>query len=138
MNSARYEITSIGHVESPLRDRSQAPRQGDEGAPDAWLVLDGAVRGAARDLQPGDHIVVLTWLDRADRDTVAVHPRGDAARPPLGVFSTRSPERPNPIGLHDVQIIAVDGDRIQVRNLEALDDTPIVDIKPKLGPLSAR
>jgi tRNA-Thr(GGU) m(6)t(6)A37 methyltransferase TsaA len=128
-----YEIRPIGRVESPLLDRDAAPRQGDEGAPDAWLVFEPSVREALRDLEVDTDVIVLTWLDRADRDVLAVRPRGDASRPLTGVFSTRSPDRPNPIGLHRVTITAFDGLRVQVRNLEALDGTPIVDIKPVLG-----
>lgn len=133
-----YEIRPIGWVESELTDRAQAPSQGDEGAPEAWLVFDPAVAGALRDLRPGTGVLVLTWLDRARRDVLAVHPRGDPARPLTGVFSTRSPDRPNPVGLHRVTIVAVEGTRVRVRDLEALDRTPIVDVKPVLGPPSER
>jgi len=91
-----------------------------------------------RDLQPGSEVIVLTWLDRARRDVLAVHPRGDQTRPVTGVFSTRSPDRPNPIGLHRVTILATDGTRMRVRNLEALDGTPIVDVKPVLDPGAER
>lgn len=132
MDNDRYIIEPVGRVESPLLQREQAPRQGDEGAPDAWLVFDPAVSDALRDLQAGAEVIVLTWLDRARRDVLVVHPRDDLTRPQLGVFSTRSPDRPNPVGLHRVEIVAVEGTRIRVRNLEALDGTPIVDIKPVL------
>lgn len=128
----------IGRVNSPLTDRAQAPRQGDEGAPDAWLVLDSTVADGARDLAAGTEIIVLTWFDRADREVLVTRPRDDPARPPTGVFSTRSPDRPNPIGLHRVQIVRVDGLRIQVRPLEALDGTPVVDIKPVLDAATER
>lgn len=138
MAEAGYVVSPIGWVESPLVDPAAAPNQGDEGAPDAWLVLDGSLRPALRDLRVGDEAVVVTWLDRADRDTLVVHPRGDPNRPPTGVFSTRSPDRPNPIGLHTVEILAIDDTRIRVRNLEALDRTPIVDLKPVLGPVEER
>ena len=131
-------VRIVGRVDSPLIDLDSAPRQGDEGAPDAWLVLDPVVQLAAADLAVGSEVLVLTWLDRADRDTLAVHPRGDENRPLQGVFSTRSPDRPNPIGLHRVRILAIDGNRIQVNRLEALDGTPIVDIKPVLEPLGER
>ncbi|MBX6355386.1 MAG: tRNA (N6-threonylcarbamoyladenosine(37)-N6)-methyltransferase TrmO [Micromonosporaceae bacterium] len=127
-----YELRPIGWVESPLKDRQTAPKQGDEGAPDAWLVFDPAVTEAVRDLRPGAEVLVLTWLDRARRDVLAVHPRGDPQRPLTGVFSTRSPDRPNPVGLHRVTILSVDGLRMRVRDLEALDGTPIVDVKPVL------
>jgi tRNA-Thr(GGU) m(6)t(6)A37 methyltransferase TsaA len=128
----------VGVVESPLSRRDEAPRQGDEGVPDAWIVLDPDVREAARDLAVGNDVVVLTWLHRADRDVRQVHPRGDADRPPIGVFSTRSPNRPNPIGLHRVTIVAIDDLRLRVRDLEDLDGTPVVHIKPVLGPESER
>ena len=131
-------IHPIGWVESPLVDRDAAPLQGDEGAPDAWLVLDPTMGPAVRDLDVGAEVIVLTWLDRADRETLVVHPRGDTGRPALGVFSTRSPDRPNPIGLHRVKVLAIDDTRIQVRHLEALDRTPVVDIKPVLGPVDER
>ena len=130
----RYAVQAIGRVESPLRDPSQAPKQGDEGAPEAWLVFDAAVSEALRDLRPGMDVLLLTWLDRARRDVLTVHPRGDVTRPQEGVFSTRSPDRPNPIGLHRVTIVAVEGTRIRVRNLEALDGTPLLDVKPVLDP----
>ena len=128
----------IGRVESPLQHRQDAPKQGDEGSPDAWLVFDPGVERALRDLRPGDEVLVLTWLDRADRTVLAVHPRGDADRPETGVFATRSPDRPNPIGLHRVEIAETDGLRFKVRNLEALDGTPVLDIKPVLGPADER
>ena len=127
-----YQVVPIGWVESPLTDRGQAPRQGDEGAPDAWLVFQPEVAEGLRDLGPGAEIIVLTWLDRAARDVLVTRPRDDPARPPTGVFSTRSPDRPNPLGLHRVSVLAVDGLRIQVNNLEALDGTPILDLKPVL------
>jgi len=134
VTTAEYHIRPIGWVESPLVDRDLAPRQGDEGAPEAWLVINPEVRAGIRDLKAGTEIIVLTWLDRASRDVLLVHPRDELDRPLRGVFSTRSPDRPNPIGLHTVQIIAIQDTRIRVRNLEALDGTPIVDIKPVLKP----
>jgi tRNA-Thr(GGU) m(6)t(6)A37 methyltransferase TsaA len=128
----RYEVRPIGRVESPLRDREAAPKQGDEGSPEASLVFDEAVSAGLRDLRPGAAVIVLTWLDQADRGTLSVHPRGDLANPEEGVFSTRSPDRPNPIGLHRVEIVSVDGLRLRVRDLEAIDGTPILDLKPAL------
>lgn len=128
-----YVLRPIGRVESTLTERHTAPKQGDEGAPEAWLVFDPRVADGIRDLRPGADMLVLTWLHRAHRDVLAVHPRGDDERPETGVFSTRSPDRPNPIGLHRVGIVAVDGTRVLVRHLEALDGTPIVDVKPVLG-----
>jgi tRNA-Thr(GGU) m(6)t(6)A37 methyltransferase TsaA len=128
-----YEVEPIGWVESPLIDRDTAPKQGHEGAPDAWLVFAPAVCEGLRDLAAGDQIIVLTWLHLARRDVLVVHPRDDPANPERGVFSTRSADRPNPIGLHPVEIVAVAAGRIQVRNLEAVDGTPIVDVKPVLN-----
>jgi tRNA-Thr(GGU) m(6)t(6)A37 methyltransferase TsaA len=133
-----YQVTPIGWVESPLTDRASAPKQGDEGAPDAWLVFAPAVAEGLRGLEPGAAVLVLTWLDRGDRDVLTVHPRGDLSRPATGVFATRSPDRPNPVGLHRVTIVEVDGRRMRVRDLEALDGTPIVDVKPVLGDLAER
>jgi tRNA-Thr(GGU) m(6)t(6)A37 methyltransferase TsaA len=133
-----YVVTPIGFVESPLTDRDSAPRQGDEGAPDAVLRFEPRVADGLRDLGPGAEVIVLTWLDRADRDVLVVHPRGDLSRPPTGVFSTRSPDRPNPIGLHRVSVLAVEGLTMRVGNLEALDGTPILDLKPVLGEVAER
>jgi tRNA-Thr(GGU) m(6)t(6)A37 methyltransferase TsaA len=131
--TARYELRPIGHVRSPLTDPATAPKQGDEGAPDAWLVLDPEVAEGARDLAVGADVFVLTWLHRARRDVLAVHPRDDPTTPETGVFSTRSQDRPNPIGLHRVTIAAIDGLRVLARGLEAVDGTPIVDVKPVLA-----
>jgi tRNA-Thr(GGU) m(6)t(6)A37 methyltransferase TsaA len=128
------EIRPVGHVESRLTDLADAPKQADEGAPDAWLVLRDDLRAAVADIHPGDGLVVITWLHRADRDVLVVHPRSDASRPLTGVFSTRSPARPNPFGLHTVTVLAVDGPRVHVDALEAVDGTPIVDVKSDLGP----
>ncbi len=133
-----YQVVPIGWVESPLTDRAQAPRQGDEGAPEACLVFEPGVAEGIRDLEAGTEILVLTWLDRAARDVLVTRPRDDPARPPLGVFSTRSPDRPNPIGLHRVRIVARQGLRVVVRPLEALDKTPVIDVKPVLGPAGER
>jgi tRNA-Thr(GGU) m(6)t(6)A37 methyltransferase TsaA len=126
-------LTAIGVVESPLTDLDAAPRQGDEGAPDAWLVIVPGFVDALDGLAPGDDVLLLTWFDRARRDVVRVHPRGDRTRAEQGVFATRSPHRPNPIGLHRVTIVAIDGNRVQVRPLEAIDGTPVLDVKPVLG-----
>ncbi|MGH2953313.1 MAG: tRNA (N6-threonylcarbamoyladenosine(37)-N6)-methyltransferase TrmO [Solirubrobacterales bacterium] len=125
-----FELTPIGSVESPLTDPTTAPKQGDEGGSDAWLVFESSVLDGLGDIRPGDRVIVLTWLDRADRAVLRVHPRDDPNNPLRGVFSTRSADRPNPIGLHPVEVLAVDGPRIQVRNLEAVDGTPILDLKP--------
>jgi tRNA-Thr(GGU) m(6)t(6)A37 methyltransferase TsaA len=128
-----YQIRPVGYVESVLVDRETAPKQGFEGAPDAWLVFDPDVADAIRDLTVGSDVFVLTWLHRALRDVLAVHPRDDPRNPETGVFSTRSQDRPNPIGLHRTQIAAIDGLRVLVRDLEAFDGTPIVDVKPVLA-----
>ena len=134
-----FELRAIGRVSSPLIEMDEAPRQGDEGAPEAWIEFQPAVLEALQGVQPGDRLVILTWLDRADRDVLTVHPRGDTSRPPAGVFTTRSHNRPNPIGLHPVEVMAIDGTRIKVSNLEALDGTPVVDVKPVLeGEISER
>jgi tRNA-Thr(GGU) m(6)t(6)A37 methyltransferase TsaA len=127
-----YEAIPVGFVESTLTDRAQAPRQGNEGAPDAWLVFDPAFGEGVRDLAAGTEIIVLTWLDRADRSVLVTRPRDDPWRPPVGVFSTRSPDRPNPVGLHRVRIVRRDGLRLLVGPLEALDGTPVIDVKPVL------
>jgi tRNA-Thr(GGU) m(6)t(6)A37 methyltransferase TsaA len=130
----RYEVRPIGHVASTLTDVEQAPNQGDAGAPDAWLVIDPAVREGVRDIRPGAEVLVLTWLHKARRDELTTHPEDDMSQPELGVFSTRSPARPNPIGLHRVSVLEVDGDRLRVGPLEAVDGTPIIDIKPVITP----
>jgi tRNA-Thr(GGU) m(6)t(6)A37 methyltransferase TsaA len=128
----QFGIRTIGRVESTLTDVDEAPRQPDEGAPDAWLVLDDRYAAALEGLSPGDQVLVFTWLDRADRDTLAVRPRGDDARPLTGVFATRAPGRPNPIGLHEVEILDIVGTRVHLSHLEALDGTPVLDLKPVL------
>jgi len=132
------ELQAIGTVASPLKDLAAAPKQGDEGAPDAWLVFDAGFADGLDGIAAGDELVVLTWLDRAARDVLRVHPRGDLRRPAQGVFTTRSPDRPNPIGLHRVTVLEVDGLRLRVRDLEALDGTPVVDVKPVLGGIAER
>jgi tRNA-Thr(GGU) m(6)t(6)A37 methyltransferase TsaA len=126
-------VQVVGRVESPLVDPALAPRQGSEGAPDAWLVFRPEFRDALGDLREGEEVVVLTWLHLADRATLRVHPRDDPSRPLTGVFSTRSADRPNPIGLHRVRIVAIDdGLRFLVRGMEAVHTTPVVDVKPVL------
>jgi tRNA-Thr(GGU) m(6)t(6)A37 methyltransferase TsaA len=125
-------VTPIGRVESSLTDPASAPKQGHEGAPDAWLVLEPAVLDALDGIRPGARLIVLTWFHRARRDLLRVHPRDDPANPMQGVFNTRSADRPNPIGLHEVEVLAVEGGRLHVRPLEAVDGTPVVDLKPVL------
>jgi tRNA-Thr(GGU) m(6)t(6)A37 methyltransferase TsaA len=129
----QFQLTLVGRVESSLTDLDLAPNQGDEGAPSAWLVFEPSVLDALHGIRAGDEVILLTWLDRARRDVLRVHPRGDVSRPQQGVFSTRSPVRPNPIGLHRVAVEAIEGNRMHVRNLEAIDGTPIVDLKPVLS-----
>ena len=126
-------LRPVGHVVSPLTDRDAAPKQGDEDAPEAEIVFVPEVREAHADIAAGDELFVLTWLHMAERDKLRVHPRSDPARRLTGVFSTRSPDRPNPIGLHRVRVVAVGQDRIRVDGLEAVDGTPVVDIKPVIG-----
>jgi tRNA-Thr(GGU) m(6)t(6)A37 methyltransferase TsaA len=128
-----YEVMTIGKVVSLLTDLDSAPKQGDEGAPDALLVFEPGVLDALEGIRPGDEVIVLTWLHRARRDVLRVHPRGDPSRAQQGVFNTRSPHRPNPIGLHAVEILSIDGGNVRVSKLEALDGTPIVDVKPVLS-----
>ena len=128
-----FNLTPIGYVDSPLLDRADAPRQGSEGAPAAWIVLEPEFAEGARDLRVGDEVLVLTWLDRGDREVLRVHPRDDLNAPLRGVFSTRSPDRPNPVGIHRVTIVAAQGaTRFQVTEMEALDGTPVIDLKPVL------
>jgi tRNA-Thr(GGU) m(6)t(6)A37 methyltransferase TsaA len=138
VNEMHYELRVVGIVESPLVDVAGAPAQGDEGGFDAWIAMGAQYLPAMRDLVVGERVIVLTWLDRGDREVLEVHPRGDPTRPRQGVFSTRSPDRPNPIGLHEVEILAIDGPRLHVRNLEAISGTPVLDVKPVLGPIGSR
>ena len=130
--SAAMSLVPIGVVSSPLTDPAAAPKQGFEGAPDAWLVLEPRVAAGLDGMRPGDDIIVVTWLHRARRDILRVHPRDDPSNPERGVFTTRSADRPNPIGLHRVEVAAIDGTRVRVRGLEAIDGTPVVDVKPVL------
>jgi tRNA-Thr(GGU) m(6)t(6)A37 methyltransferase TsaA len=126
-------LNPIGHIRSTLKDRTNAPRQATEGAPSATLEVLPAFSEAVEGLRPGDEIWILTWLHEADRDTLKVHPRSDPRNPLTGVFATRSPDRPNPIGLHRARLLSIDNeDRIHVDALEAIDGTPIIDIKPVL------
>jgi tRNA-Thr(GGU) m(6)t(6)A37 methyltransferase TsaA len=131
-DDARFELVPIGTVESPLTDTASAPKQGHEGAPDAWLVLEQGVLEGLDGIGAGDRLIVITWLDRARRDVLRVHPRDDVANPLQGVFNTRSADRPNPIGLHEVEVVAIEGRKVRVRPLEAIDGTPILDLKPVL------
>lgn len=131
-------LRAIGTVRSELRDPAEAPRQGDEGAPRARLVLTPDVRPALDGLVAGDELLVLTWLHLARRDVLRTRPRDDPDRPEQGVFGTRSPDRPNPIGLHRVRVVAIGPDGVEVDGLEAVDGTPVVDLKPVLGAVGER
>jgi tRNA-Thr(GGU) m(6)t(6)A37 methyltransferase TsaA len=133
-----FTIQPIGRVASPLTSTADAPRQGDEGAPDAYLILNSDVQAGLDGMAIGDEIIVLCWLHEADRSVLRVHPRGDLSRPEQGVFNTRSASRPNPIGLHRVRVLGIDGGRVHVSGLEAIDGTPIVDLKPVLGSVETR
>lgn len=134
-----FSLTPIGYISSPLVDRAQAPKQGNEGSPEAWLVFQPEFQKGLVDLRSGDEIIVLTWLDRAVRETLSVHPRDDLRAPLRGVFSTRSQDRPNPIGLHRVRIVEIDlPARFKVLDLEAFDATPILDVKPVLDRVNER
>ena len=138
MSDPTYRLQPVGWVESPLTDRASAPKQGDERAPLARVVFRPKFCEAARDLKEGDEVLLLIWLHRGRRDVLFVHPRGDMNRYRRGVFTTRSPDRPNPIGLHAVMIEAVEENSITIHNLEAIDGTPVLDIKPILGPMHQR
>ncbi len=132
MRTPSYTIEPIGFIRSELTRLEDAPRQGDEGAPEAWLELMPQAAQGLTGIIAGDELIVLTWLHLARRDVLQVHPRGDLARPLTGVFATRSPDRPNPIGLHRVSVLEVGEQKLRVAPLEAIDGTPIVDIKPVL------
>ena len=126
------ELRPIGVIRSKLKERSRAPKQGSEGAPDAWLEIYRFAAPALDGLAAGDEIIILTWLHRARRQTLRVHPRSDPKRRLSGVFATRSPDRPNPIGLHQVTVRKIAKNRLRIGPLEAIDGTPVVDIKPVL------
>lgn len=134
----RDRLQPVGRVVSELLDPLDAPRQGDEGAPDADIIVSDHAVPALDGLREGAEVIVLTWLHRARRDVLTVRPRGDRDRPETGVFATRSPDRPNPIGLHTVRILAIDGNRLRVAGLEAVDGTPVLDLKPVLEPPGQR
>jgi tRNA-Thr(GGU) m(6)t(6)A37 methyltransferase TsaA len=125
-------LVPVGVVRSSLRKREDAPRQGNEGAPDASIHLEPSFADALQGIGVGDELFIVTWLHRADREVLQVHPRDDESRPLTGVFATRSSDRPNPLGLHRVTVLGIDGLELQVAPLEAIDGTPVVDIKPAL------
>ncbi len=125
-------LRPIGFIQSPIRKREDAPKQGREGAPDAWLEVNPALADALHGLGVGDEIIVITWFHQSQRDVLQVRPRGDVNNPLTGVFATRSPDRPNPLGLHRVTVLQINGNRLQIGPIEAIDGTPVVDLKPVL------
>jgi len=132
MNELSYNIKPIGIIRSDLANRETAPHQGHEGAPDAWLELHPSITEGLQGIVVGSEIIVITWLHKAHRNTLKVHPRRETNRPLAGVFATRSPDRPNPLGLHRVTVLEIHGNRLKVGPLEAIDGTPVVDIKSVL------
>jgi tRNA-Thr(GGU) m(6)t(6)A37 methyltransferase TsaA len=132
-----YSLRAIGHIRSTLRALEDAPRQGSEGAPDAWLEMDPAFERALFGIAEGDEVIVITWLHRANREVLETHPRNDPAIPLTGVFATRSPDRPNPLGLHRVTVREISGTQVRIGPIEAIDGTPVVDVKPVWGPSDA-
>ena len=133
MAESEYVLYPLGFLQSPLKQPEEAPRQGHEGAPDAWLEVNATVAEGLEGIAVGDEIIVITWLHKAKRDILKVHPRGDESIPLAGVFATRSPDRPNPLGLHRVTVLEIAGKRVKVGPIEAIDGTPVVDIKPVLS-----
>jgi tRNA-Thr(GGU) m(6)t(6)A37 methyltransferase TsaA len=127
-----FSLQPIGYIRSELQSRKGAPRQGSEGAPDAWLDVDARFARALSGIAPGDDLIVITWLHLGKRDVLEVHPRGDLANPLTGVFATRSPDRPNPLGLHRVTVHEIAGTRLRIGPIEAVDGTPVVDVKVAL------
>jgi tRNA-Thr(GGU) m(6)t(6)A37 methyltransferase TsaA len=127
------KLHPIGVIRSKIKKRSEAPKQGSEGAPDGWLEVSSTFAGALEGLGAGDQIIVVTWLHQARRDVPRVHPRSDRQRPLAGVFATRSPDRPNPLGLHRVTIREIAGTRLLIGPIEVIDGTPVVDVKPALS-----
>ena len=136
MLETEYSLSAIGFLHSPLKELKEAPMQGREGAPDAWLEVHASIAEGLEGIEVGDELIVITWLHKAQRDILKVHPRGDETTPLAGVFATRSPDRPNPLGLHRVNVLAIAGERLKVGPIEAIDGTPVVDIKPVLHQLA--
>jgi tRNA-Thr(GGU) m(6)t(6)A37 methyltransferase TsaA len=134
MLETEYTLLPIGLLRSPLTQREEAPNQGGEGAPDAWLDVNPALAAGLEGIAAGQEIIVITWLHQSRRDILQLHPQWDITKPLTGVFATRSPDRPNPLGLHRVTVRAIEGTRLQVGPIEAIDGTPVVDIKPVLTP----
>jgi tRNA-Thr(GGU) m(6)t(6)A37 methyltransferase TsaA len=137
-NRQLWSLRPIGVIRSTLRRRSEAPKQGSEGAPDAWLDIQDFALAALDGIAPGDDLLILTWLHQSDRTVLKVHPRSDPSRRLTGVFATRSPDRPNPIGLHRVTVRKIEKHRLRIGPIEAIDGTPVVDIKPTLLCLPAQ
>jgi tRNA-Thr(GGU) m(6)t(6)A37 methyltransferase TsaA len=131
-HAAAGTLWSIGVIRSGITARREAPKQGAEGAPDVWLDVNPLVAPGLMGIKPGDELIVITWLHQGKRDVLQVHPRSNPSNPLTGVFNTRSPDRPNPLGLHPVTVRAIEGNRLRVGPLEAIDGTPVVDIKPVL------
>ena len=137
MLKTEYSLYPVGFIRSPLKHRQEAPKQGGEGAPDAWLEVNPALAEGLDGMAVGDKIIVITWFHQAQRDILKLHPRDDKTIPLTGVFATRSPDRPNPLGLHQVTILEIDGHSLKVGPIEAIDGTPVADIKPVLSPSAA-
>ena len=133
MTEIDYLLHPIGVIRSSLKERGEAPRQGNEGAPDAWIEVDPALVVGLEGIAVGDAMIVIAWFHQASRDVLKLHPRDDIRNPLTGVFATRSPDRPNPIGLHRVRVLEVAGNRLKVGPIEAIDGTPVIDIKPVLS-----
>lgn len=133
MSEIDYLLHPVGVVSSSLKDRQNAPRQGREGAPDAWLEVFSAFREGLKGIEIGNKIIVITWFHQSQRDILQVHPRSDPNIPLAGVFATRSPDRPNPLGLHLVTVLEIAGDGLKIGPIEAIDGTPVIDIKPVLS-----
>src|SRR5258708_4427083 len=131
-DTINYLLDPIGYIRSSLRTREDAPRQGSEEAPDAWLEVKEAFGSALDGVVPGDEVIVITWFHQSQRDILRVHPRGDRRNPLTGVFATRSPDRPNPLGLHRVRVLEIVDNKLKIGPIEALEGTPVVDIKPVL------
>jgi tRNA-Thr(GGU) m(6)t(6)A37 methyltransferase TsaA len=130
--SGRLYLRPIGVIRSTLKERSEAPKQGSEGAPDAWIEIEPWASAGLHRMKVGDKVWVITWLHRGDREVLQVHPRSDPKRVLTGVFATRSPDRPNPLGLHPITVLEIAGNRLRVEPIEAIDGTPVVDMKPVL------
>jgi tRNA-Thr(GGU) m(6)t(6)A37 methyltransferase TsaA len=128
-----YSLHPVGFIQSTIKDRGNAPKQGYEGAPDAWINMNTEVAEGLDGLSVGDEIIVITWLHQSSRDVLKLHPRDDKNNPLTGVFATRSPDRPNPLGLHRVTVLEIAGNRVKVGPIEAIDGTPVVDLKPVLA-----